>query len=223
MHPTLPELSSVPPVRPPAMMDSSDDDEFESGDESYFLSSSSSTTTSSCASTPPTVRKGSIASLLNSIGELEQLDQEEWSTNYQTHFMNDVILTKKTNNGLRYFSQHVCDLLREHGRMSYQELVDQLLDHDHKAKNIRRRVYDALNVLFAVQFIRKENKYIVWQRDVVYAQKDLHHAAQMMPLDAPVDHLRQQVAYEETRYFQLKDIVVRQRQQLGHACKTSSL
>ena len=37
-------------------------------------------------------------------------------------------------------------------------LFSQLVDH----KNIRRRVYDALNVLMAMNIIKKERKEITW-------------------------------------------------------------
>lgn len=179
--------------------------------------SSSISSSSSCSTSSFSARKGSIASLLNSAGELQKLDQEEWSTNYQTHFTppdhhqhhsatpmmmvddeeddddedEDDIMSSpslgttgfelgtptpyhQTKKGLRLFSQHVCDILQQHGRATYNQLVQQLIEElkpetssaaarkTCDPKNIRRRVYDALNVLMAIKFITKDKKEIRW-------------------------------------------------------------
>ncbi|CAO3595464.1 unnamed protein product [Absidia cylindrospora] len=203
---------------------------------SYFslpptpLSSSTSTSSTSSAGSSPTSspRKGSIASLLNSINELQKLDQEELSTNYQTHFTTDGMTTPMMINdeegdeddasfsstavatqsnstpthfaygqnkkGLRLFSQHVCDILQQKGVVTYNELVQQLMDELDQSsettptttkkigdpKNIRRRVYDALNVLMAINFITKDKKEIRWigSDDYYYGN---HTAAAVSP------------------------------------------
>ncbi|KAA0194390.1 hypothetical protein HAZT_HAZT001326 [Hyalella azteca] len=61
--------------------------------------------------------------------------------------------TEKGGKGLRHFSMKVCEKVKAKGRTSYNE-DDQ--------KNIRRRVYDALNVLMAMDIISKEKKEIHW-------------------------------------------------------------
>ena len=70
--------------------------------------------------------------------------------------------------GLRHFSAKVSAKVEEKGVTTYNEVADELVREiglemgkcDHK--NIRRRVYDALNVLMAIDIIRKEKKEIRW-------------------------------------------------------------
>ena len=76
--------------------------------------------------------------------------------------------SKVAARGLRHFSLAVCNKVREKGVTSYSEVADELvleLDDDgskHDEKNLRRRVYDALNVLSAMDIIRKVKKEIHW-------------------------------------------------------------
>jgi hypothetical protein len=70
--------------------------------------------------------------------------------------------------GLREFSYRVSMKVEEKGCTSYNEVADELV-HDmarehptYDQKNIRRRVYDALNVLMAIGVIAKEKKLIRW-------------------------------------------------------------
>ncbi|KAI3955897.1 hypothetical protein MKW98_006257 [Papaver atlanticum] len=59
--------------------------------------------------------------------------------------------------GLRQFSIKVCEKVEAKGRTTYNDVADEL-------KNLRRRVYDALNVLMAMDIITKdENKEIIWR------------------------------------------------------------
>jgi hypothetical protein len=75
---------------------------------------------------------------------------------------------QQIDKGLRHFSAKVCAKVEEKGVTSYNEVADDLVQEiglemgkfDHK--NIRRRVYDALNVLMAIDIIRKEKKEIRW-------------------------------------------------------------
>ena len=63
--------------------------------------------------------------------------------------------------GLRHFSLAVCNKVRDKAITTYNEVADELVaDFDEEEskndeKNIRRRVYDALNVLSAMDIIRK--------------------------------------------------------------------
>lgn len=74
----------------------------------------------------------------------------------------------KTDKGLRHFSAKVCSKVEEKGCTTYNEVADELVREfdfdlekcDHK--NIRRRVYDALNVLMAIDIIEKDKKEIRW-------------------------------------------------------------
>uniref|UniRef100_H0XK72 Transcription factor n=1 Tax=Otolemur garnettii TaxID=30611 RepID=H0XK72_OTOGA len=75
----------------------------------------------------------------------------------------------KNGKGLRYFSRKVCEKVQGKGTTSYNELLSEFISsNSHLAadsaynQNIRRRVYDALNVLMAVNIISKEKKEIRW-------------------------------------------------------------
>nr|AAH95295.1 Tfdp2 protein [Danio rerio] len=80
----------------------------------------------------------------------------------------------KNGKGLRHFSMKVCEKVQKKGTTSYNEVADELVaefthasslmpaDSVYDQKNIRRRVYDALNVLMAMNIISKEKKEIRW-------------------------------------------------------------
>jgi len=82
--------------------------------------------------------------------------------------------TEKGGKGLRHFSMKVCEKVKAKGTTSYNEVADELVqeltdprcqspsDPQYDQKNIRRRVYDALNVLMAMNIISKEKKEIRW-------------------------------------------------------------
>lgn len=82
---------------------------------------------------------------------------------------------EKPGKGLRHFSMRVCQKVKEKGVTSYNEVADELVNEEsddvgaglngsgsYDQKNIRRRVYDALNVLMAMNIISKEKKEIKW-------------------------------------------------------------
>ncbi|XP_020815604.1 transcription factor Dp [Drosophila serrata] len=77
----------------------------------------------------------------------------------------------KAGKGLRHFSMKVCEKVEEKGKTTYNEVADDLVSEEMKnnaydnncdQKNIRRRVYDALNVLMAINVISKDKKEIRW-------------------------------------------------------------
>ena len=77
-----------------------------------------------------------------------------------------------SNRGLRHFSMMVCKKVEQKGTTTYNEVADELVrcvaeskDQVKKfdEKNIRRRVYDALNVLMAMDIISKDKKEITWR------------------------------------------------------------
>ncbi|KAL3287836.1 hypothetical protein HHI36_002294 [Cryptolaemus montrouzieri] len=81
----------------------------------------------------------------------------------------------KVGKGLRHFSMKVCEKVQKKGTTTYNEVADELVaeftnplmnntlaDQQYDQKNIRRRVYDALNVLMAMNIISKEKKEIKW-------------------------------------------------------------
>ena len=67
----------------------------------------------------------------------------------------------------------VCEKVESKGRTTYNEVADELVkefsspdyasEQQFDEKNIRRRVYDALNVLMAMNIISKEKKDITWR------------------------------------------------------------
>jgi len=94
----------------------------------------------------------------------------------------------KSSKGLRHFSLQVCRKVEEKGRTNYNEVADELVAEvlaqraepsgtgpveKYDEKNIRRRVYDALNVLMAMDIISKEKKEIRWKGLPSNAQHDL--------------------------------------------------
>jgi len=82
--------------------------------------------------------------------------------------------SERGGKGLRHFSMKVCEKVQAKGSTSYNEVADELVneltdprctsptDQQYDQKNIRRRVYDALNVLMAMNIISKEKKEIRW-------------------------------------------------------------
>ena len=83
---------------------------------------------------------------------------------------------EKNGKGLRHFSMKVCEKVEEKHKTTYNEVADELVaefskpddpkfcaDQAYDEKNIRRRVYDALNVLMAMDIITKEKKEITWK------------------------------------------------------------
>ncbi|KAJ0235112.1 Transcription factor-like protein DPB [Hirschfeldia incana] len=85
--------------------------------------------------------------------------------------------TDKNGRGLRQFSLKVCEKVESKGRTTYNEVADELVaefalpnnddtspdQQQYDEKNIRRRVYDALNVLMAMDIISKFKKEILWR------------------------------------------------------------
>uniref|UniRef100_A0A7C8YLK7 E2F/DP family winged-helix DNA-binding domain-containing protein n=2 Tax=Opuntia streptacantha TaxID=393608 RepID=A0A7C8YLK7_OPUST len=85
--------------------------------------------------------------------------------------------TDKSGRGLRQFSMKVCEKVESKGRTTYNEVADELVAEyaaassalepneqpGYDEKNIRRRVYDALNVLMAMDIISKDKKEIQWK------------------------------------------------------------
>jgi hypothetical protein len=117
----------------------------------------------------------------------------------------------KSNRGLRHFSMMVCQKVEEKGTTTYNEVADELVrkviaereDAPGKfdEKNIRRRVYDALNVLMAMDIISKEKKEITWNGLPTIARQDL-------------ESVRDEVQYRQAQVQQkreaLRELLVQQ-------------
>jgi transcription factor Dp-1 len=97
----------------------------------------------------------------------------------------DTTTGEKASKGLRHFSMKVCSKVEAKGRTSYNEVADELVKEvmaersaeeprgKYDEKNIRRRVYDALNVLMAMDIISKDKKEIRWKGLPSNAHHDL--------------------------------------------------
>ena len=102
-------------------------------------------------------------------------------------------LSSRQSVGLRHFSVLVCEKLAKCQTTSYNIIADQLIAEAkeqmsgvgtvgvgaYDEKNIRRRIYDALNVLMAVGIITKNRKMIFWNGPPAHEMEnvDAAHAA----------------------------------------------
>ena len=101
-------------------------------------------------------------------GQIPHTHTHKFGSNYYDLFL------RSGGKGLRHFSMKVCEKVQAKGTTSYNEVADELVneltdpgcasptDQQYDQKNIRRRVYDALNVLMAMNIISKEKKEIRW-------------------------------------------------------------
>ncbi|GAU88731.1 hypothetical protein RvY_01370 [Ramazzottius varieornatus] len=123
--------------------------------------------------------------------------------------------------GLRYFATKVCDKVREKSLTTYNSVAEDLVleysDPNSLAKtreeiaceqkNIRRRVYDALNVLMAINVIQKERKQIRWVglprslNEAGMAKKDHSHDRKKALMQ-----LRQRMFHSSLQYIGLKEL-----------------
>ncbi|KAI7886244.1 hypothetical protein K492DRAFT_187694 [Lichtheimia hyalospora FSU 10163] len=108
--------------------------------------------------------------------------------------------------GLRHFSKQVCDTVARKGITTYSEVADELASSirangdnagctitSFDQKNIRRRVYDALNVLMGTGIIAKDKKNIKWVGDIACTDE---HAARKMH-DQHLVNLQAQIHREQ--------------------------
>ena len=80
-------------------------------------------------------------------------------------------VTPRSSRGLRTLSIRVRDIVQEKGCTSYKEVADLMIDEldirlmadfEKNEKNIRRRVYDALNVLISAGLVIKVKRMVSW-------------------------------------------------------------
>ncbi|KAI9987775.1 hypothetical protein PInf_023819 [Phytophthora infestans] len=116
----------------------------------------------------------------------------------------------KINKGLRHFSMKVCQKVEEKHVTSYNEVADDLVrefvtmrpnDAVYDEKNIRRRVYDALNVLRAMDIISKERKEIRWKG----LPSNLQHDSEML-----LTERNERMKSVEQKKQHLQDLLVQQ-------------
>ena len=121
--------------------------------------------------------------------------------------------TTSAARGLRHFSMMVCQKVEEKGTTTYNEVADELVkkvvaerrledpNGSFDQKNIRRRVYDALNVLMAMDIISKQKKEITWKGLPTAAKQD------MESMSKDIDYTESQIAQKKEA---LKDLLIQQ-------------
>lgn len=120
-----------------------------------------------------TPRRSLPSTTVTSHNYSHQSTSSNLSTPSPSYKKSDKKRNEKPGKGLRHFSMRVCQKVKEKGVTSYNEVADELVAEEcedagtpvtgsYDQKNIRRRVYDALNVLMAMNIISKEKKEIKW-------------------------------------------------------------
>ncbi|KAI7878314.1 hypothetical protein K492DRAFT_209024 [Lichtheimia hyalospora FSU 10163] len=124
--------------------------------------------------------------------------------------------SSRANKGLRHFSKQVCDKVAEKGVTTYNEVADELaldiranMDNEKRSfdqKNIRRRVYDALNVFMAMDIIAKDKKQIKWLGIPSYFGENLKHQ----------QNQQNSSDVEMERYLELQKLVDQEERRQAH-------
>ncbi|XP_031504553.1 transcription factor-like protein DPB [Nymphaea colorata] len=132
----------------------------------------------------------------------------------------------KSGRGLRQFSMKVCEKVESKGKTTYNEVADELVAEfanpshiespDQKQfdeKNIRRRVYDALNVLMAMDIISKDKKEIQWKGLPHTSLSDIEELkAERMALRSRIEKKTAYLQELEEQFIGLRNLVQRNRQ-----------
>ncbi|KAL9677460.1 hypothetical protein QQ045_005691 [Rhodiola kirilowii] len=132
----------------------------------------------------------------------------------------------KNGRGLRQFSMKVCEKVESKGRTTYNEVADELVaefadpaislapdQQQYDEKNIRRRVYDALNVLMAMDIISKDKKEIQWKglpRTTLNDVEELR--AERMALRNRIEKKEAYLQELEEQYVGLQNLIQRNQQ-----------
>lgn len=165
-------------------------------------------------SEPPRKRSSSIASSDSKKSrKLSGSPTEDKPSSAVSKEKNPVPGGEKASKGLRHFSMKVCRKVEEKGTTSYNEVADELVKEvlaersdteprgKYDEKNIRRRVYDALNVLMAMDIISKEKKEIRWKG----LPSNAHHDLDMLKREA--DYREKEI---ERKKESLRELLVQQ-------------
>lgn len=141
----------------------------------------------------------------------------------------------KNGRGLRQFSMRVCEKVESKGRTTYNEVADELVaefsdpninidssDPDNSSaqqydeKNIRRRVYDALNVLMAMEIISKDKKEIQWRGLPKTSMNDIEELkTEVNGLKGRIDKKNAYLQDLQDQYACLQNLVRRNEQLYG--------
>ncbi|GER25782.1 transcription factor DP [Striga asiatica] len=136
----------------------------------------------------------------------------------------------KSGRGLRQFSMKVCEKVESKGRTTYNEVADELVaeftdpnnnvatpdQQQYDEKNIRRRVYDALNVLMAMDIISKDKKEIQWKGLPRTSLSDLEELkTERFGLRSRIEKKAAYLAELEEQYIGLQNLIQRNEQLYG--------
>ncbi|WOH06104.1 hypothetical protein DCAR_0625527 [Daucus carota subsp. sativus] len=133
----------------------------------------------------------------------------------------------KNGRGLRQFSMKVCEKVQSKGRTTYNEVADELVaefsdpgngisspdQQQYDEKNIRRRVYDALNVLMAMDIISKDKKEIQWRGLPRTSMNDIEELkCELLGLRSRVEKKAAYLQELEEQYVGLQNLIQRNEQ-----------
>ncbi|CAI9099614.1 OLC1v1036464C2 [Oldenlandia corymbosa var. corymbosa] len=136
----------------------------------------------------------------------------------------------KTGRGLRQFSMKVCEKVESKGRTTYNEVADELVaefadpgngvatpdQQQYDEKNIRRRVYDALNVLMAMDIISKDKKEIQWKGLPRTSLNDIEELKnERLGLRSRIDKKAAYLEELEEQYIGLQNLIQRNERLYG--------
>ncbi|VFQ93010.1 unnamed protein product, partial [Cuscuta campestris] len=136
----------------------------------------------------------------------------------------------KSSRGLRQFSMKVCEKVESKGRTTYNEVADELVaefadsnnsfaspdQQQYDEKNIRRRVYDALNVLMAMDIISKDKKDIQWKGLPRASIKDIEQLkTECLGLKNKIEKKAAYLEELEEHYTGLQNLIKRNEQLYG--------
>ncbi|XP_020264070.1 transcription factor-like protein DPB isoform X2 [Asparagus officinalis] len=124
--------------------------------------------------------------------------------------------------GLRRFSTIVCRKVQAKGRTTYNEVADEIIAElssglcileQFDEKNIRRRVYDAFNVLIAINVIAKDKKEIRWIGSPITKTEQVKHLEEahvnmMSRIQTKTNYLREL----ERQLVDLQNLMLRNQQ-----------
>jgi transcription factor Dp-1 len=129
------------------------------------------------------------------------------------------------NTGLRHFSMKVFRKVEEKGNTTYNEVADELVREviaergggKFDEKNIRRRVYDALNVLMAMDIISKDKKDIRWKG----LPSNVHHDLDMLQREGQFRRAEVERKRESLRELLVQQVCFRNLVQHNQARETA--
>ncbi|CAH8379778.1 unnamed protein product [Eruca vesicaria subsp. sativa] len=140
--------------------------------------------------------------------------------------------SRTSGGGLRQFSVMVCQKLEAKKITTYKEVADEIIsdfatikqnsdkplnDNEYNEKNIRRRVYDALNVFMALDIIARDKKEIRWKGLPITCKKDIEEVKMdrnkimnsVQKKAAFLKELREKVSSLESLMSRNKEMVVK--------------